>query len=430
MKKELEKHISDIFSSLRIRMSFDIFDCKVDALPDWTKHIQLTNEFFVCCQYDVTIKQRLHSFTGKIIFDNKNYLYWFEGESIVTLEQVEKTDTYPAADETIEYLKRETRLPVFLDEFIFNHLMAIYAPDFQRFDQNLNLTIEEINKYLGTYFPRSYAESFCIFDNIFQNKLFKQATSTRKSFNILSVGCGTGGDLFGLITVIDKYCDQISEINIWAHDGNAEALSVLEKIIERYRNQTSKLIHLETINSVLTSIYNFNIEYISKYKFDFVLSFKMICEIIAMGKGQLDNSYYDFIKRFTPLLSNTGLCVLLDVTTKPDHTTYNPILMNRQVNQALREFDDYSILLPLSCGLYGHNCYCDCFHQQTFNVTHQQYSNDKSKVAYKVIANKTMVREMRNSENNSKLLVKKGSFCSHTEKNKNIGDAYLLKAGI
>ena len=74
---------------------------------------------------------------------------------------------YPEMENKINYLKTNTQLPSWLDDFIFKQLNAEYAPNFQKFDLNLDLTKEENLKYLGTYFPRSYAESFCIFDNIF-----------------------------------------------------------------------------------------------------------------------------------------------------------------------------------------------------------------------------------------------------------------------
>jgi len=427
MKEDLKKHIKAIFNSLGITASFEVYNCKEDILPEWTKQIQLTHEFLVCCQ-DIPLKQRLQVFIGKNIFQYENHNYWFEGERIVAIENVESEVLENSNEEDIEHLKTTTRLPAFLDNFIYNQLGAIYAPNFQRFGYNLNLTNEEVLKYLGTYFPRSYAESFCIFDNIFQNKEYKQAISEKTSFNILSVGAGTGGDIVGLITIIEKYSQQISEINIWAIDGNKKALDILEQLIDNFRNHTSKTINIKTIDSVFASVSDITSDEIINNEFDFILSFKLICEIIATGNRRLDNSYYDFVISFLPMLKKNGLSVLLDVTTKPNHTKHNPILMNRQVNKALRELDDYNSLLPISCGIYGKHCYFDdCFHQQIFTITHQKQKNDKSKVAYRVIGHNDLVNKIVTNTNCSRLLINKSNVCSHTDDYLKTEDAYFLK---
>lgn len=426
MKEVIIKYVSDILTSLNITTPFEVFECKVDILPEWTKQIQITHEYLICCG-EIIEKNRLQSFIGKSILEYNNTVFWYEGDFILERDKVEFEFLYDKPQKEIDYLKTETRLPTFLDDFIFNQLNAKYAPDYNRFDYNLDLTKEENQIYLGTYFPRSYAESFCIFDNIFQNIDYIRKISENNSVNILSVGCGTGGDLIGLITIIEKYCQEISEINIWALDGNTEALSILERIIDKFKNISSKKINIRIVRSKFKSICDIDLIQINELNFDFIISFKLICEIISMGEGRLDNSYYDFIHKFVPMLSENGLCVLLDVTTKPQHTTYNPILMNRQVNQALRELKSYKTLLPISCELYSSDCYFDCFCQKTFTVTHSSYAKDKSKVAYRIIANIDLVNNIGNINSNSKLLINNGVICPFTENNYEIEDAYLLK---
>ncbi|MBK9290480.1 MAG: hypothetical protein IPM52_02430 [Bacteroidetes bacterium] len=426
MKSDLIKHIEEIFNSLRLTVSFEVFDCCLDTLPKWTKDIQLTHKFIVCC-HDISLKQRLQVFIGKAIFENGKYLYWFEGERIIEPDSSSVKEKYKIEDEKIEYLKTDTRLPAYIDDFIFNQLKAIYAPDFQRFEYNLDLTGEEIRKYLGTYFPRSYAESFCIFDNLFENNGYQKATAASKNLNILSVGCGTGGDIIGLITAIQKHLQNVSEVTIFAIDGNNETLTILEQIINRIKNQSSKKINLITIQIVFSNIAEFQIVNDIKQSFDFILSFKFINEIVSMGKGRLVNSYYDFVKKFLPLLSDNGVCLLLDVTTKSNHATYNPILMNSQVNQALRELKRYSTLIPIQCGVHSGDCFCDCFHQKTFFVTHSKQSNDKSKVAYRMIVSQQLQQEIINSTvKKSRQLINKENICPFTENGEMTVDAFML----
>lgn len=427
MKNDLTRHIEEIFNSLGLTSSFEVFDCCNDKLPQWTKSIQLTHEYIVCCQ-DKSFKQRLKAFIGKDILENGKYLYWFEGERIIEPDSSQINEQYIIEDdEKIEYLKTDTRLPAIIDDFIFNNLKAIYAPDFQRFEYKLDLTGEEIRKYLGTYFPRSYAESFCIFDNIFQNDVYKKIIADVKTLSILSVGCGTGGDIIGLITAIEKHFPIVSEINIFAIDGNNEALAILEQIIYKVQNQSSKKINLKTKQTVFSRISEFLIENDNNQTFDYILSFKFVSEIISIGKGKLDNSYYDFVMKFLPLLSENGICLLLDVTTKPKHTTYNPILMNKQVNQAIKELQKYITLIPTPCSEYGYICFFDCFQQKTFSVTHSKHSNDKSRVAYRVIVPKELKRKIGIIHKGSKQLIFNEKICPHTVKEKEVADAYLLK---
>jgi hypothetical protein len=249
--------------------------------------------------------------------------------------------------------------------------------------------------------------------------------------DILSVGCGTGGDLTGLITVIEKYCPKISEINVWALDGNAGALSVLEKVIEKFNIQHSKNITLKTVKSVFNSVADIDIRQISEQTFDFILSFKMICEIISTGNGTRDNSYYDFVMKFVPVLSSEGLCILLDVTTKAEHTTFNPILMNQQVNQALRELKDYQTLLPLSCNRNEKICVEQCFTQQKFYVSHKGKTSDMSKVSYRVIAQAVLVNVLTIDKETAKYVLQRNGqrvdkLCPYSCGEKII-DGYKLK---
>jgi SAM-dependent methyltransferase len=333
----------------------------------------------------------------------------------------------------VDYLKTATRLPVWLDDFIFNQLNAEYTPDFQRFEHNLDLTEDENLRYLGTYFPRSYAESFCIFDNIFQNKSYQATIAEKTILNILSVGCGTGGDLIGLLTVIEKYCFTVSTINILAIDGNENALGILKCIVNKFEINTDKKIKLNVVQSVFSSIpeIDFIESEINKQQFDFILSFKMINEIISAGKGTYDNSYYEFTMKFVPLLSKEGLCVLLDVTTKAEHTTFNPILMNQQVNQAIQELKNYQTLLPLSCNRNEKTCVEQCFTQQKFYVSHKRKTKDISKVSYRVIAKTALVNVLITDKETAKYVLQRNGqsidkFCPHSYGEKII-DGYKLK---
>ena len=59
------------------------------------------------------------------------------------------------------------KLPRYLDDYIFQNLGAIYRKSGPAFVSNRWDRAKTL-EYLGTYFPRSYSESFCIFSDYFQ----------------------------------------------------------------------------------------------------------------------------------------------------------------------------------------------------------------------------------------------------------------------
>ena len=58
-------------------------------------------------------------------------------------------------------------LPIWLDDLIFKELKGQYHPQYSDMT-NIDDDKEKTLNYLGTYFPRSYAESYCIFSEYFK----------------------------------------------------------------------------------------------------------------------------------------------------------------------------------------------------------------------------------------------------------------------
>ena len=64
---------------------------------------------------------------------------------------------------------------------------------------------QQSQRYLGTYFPRSFVESYNIFYRLFnQEEIYKNFIG-KKKINILNIGSGSGGDLFGLIEAMKDF---------------------------------------------------------------------------------------------------------------------------------------------------------------------------------------------------------------------------------
>jgi len=64
MKSELEKYISEIFSTLEITEKFEVFDCESDVIPEWANQVSLTHEFLICCG-QLSDKEKLQNFSVK-----------------------------------------------------------------------------------------------------------------------------------------------------------------------------------------------------------------------------------------------------------------------------------------------------------------------------------------------------------------------------
>jgi len=407
-----------VFKALSIESASEVYDCTFDKLPDWACHLSHSYRYFVCTSA-VDKLDILKKFLGKDINVLGDMLYWYDGDAIETIEPIAIiTNTAQHTHSIVEtQLKSSTRLPSWLDDFIFKTLHAEYAPNHERFDYNLDLSETDIRKYLGTYFPRSYAESFCIFDNLFRNVGYAGEFLSDSPINIAVIGCGTGGDLMGLLTVISKYSALNRKINITAVDGNKDALDVLSQIVERYKLYYGKDLSLKVIHHTFSDISSFSVDSVgTKHSFDFVLCAKMICEIIASGNGSNDNAYYDFVKQFLPLINSRGVFYLLDVTTRQKHSTFNPFLMNEQVQNAMVEYTDYCILSPIPCSLFNSSCKNSCFYQKTFTITHSHVREDKSKVAYKLIVSRYLSQKIGHSqEGKGKYRIHGDKLCPHTE---------------
>ena len=109
-------------------------------------------------------------------------------EYVVTINAEEhQSKELSNTNSNVCFRKSKTILPHWLDKKIFNDHQAIYAPEHERYEYNLDLNEEELKVYLGTYFPRSYAEMFCIADNLLQNKCLKK-TLEQDEISVLDYG--------------------------------------------------------------------------------------------------------------------------------------------------------------------------------------------------------------------------------------------------
>lgn len=391
-------YLKGVFDAIGIKESFSVVDLRTEELPAWAVGIEPTGSFIVSIS-DIQYKERLERFLYTKIHVANDFIFWFGGEPLKanssSLQNKLNEQSSKVSSKETEFVntvssykkKSSTRLPSWIDALIFNELGAKWEADYHKFEHNIASSLQDNLIYLGTYFPRSYADSFCIFENLISHESFKDLYNNRTSLSILSVGCGTGGDIIGLTTVLLKYFNSIQTIDVFAIDGNKYSLDILGKIIERLKEKTKRTICLHTKVQVIDKFDQIDITDFGQSSFDYILTSKMIGEIISAGMGENDDAYYQFGQKFLPYLADNGLCLILDVTTKPSHSSlFYPEMMNAQLNQLLRDISGFNTILPIACAKFGPECVnTHCFLQNEFSVSHSHRSNDKCRIVYRII---------------------------------------------
>ena len=317
-------------------------------------------------------------------------------------------------------MQTNTNLPFCLENLIFNKLQAKYEPDYSKFSKNLDLNEEEVKIYLGTYFPRSYAESYCIYKDLLNNQIIKEIYSKKTEINILDIGSGSGGNLIGLLFALKENLPQNININIFTIDGNQKALEILNKIVfkiqAKYNLNINPQSQFITFNSI-DELYQNSKLYLDN-SYDFIVTSKMINELLENDK----NAYYDFCDYFTNHLSENGFLTLIDVTMKVN-SSFLPIILNTQINKFMKDNNSFKTIIPTSCNLYEDKCKEQCFTNNIFYISHKEKQNDISKITYRVITHNDFANEILSEITIGGLVAETqlgNKYCCHMDKDLDI----------
>ena len=256
--------------------------------------------------------------------------------------------------------------PDWLDQLIFNELGASYKPS------GKDMTVIDWNKpellnYLGTYFPRSYAESFCIFSSYFENH--QDEIKNKEHISAFDFGSGSGGEIIGLLTALEAF-DKLNEIQIVAFDGNHESLRLHEQILDAYRLRSDKTIRNRIIPLRIDDFYDMGIlNNILQEQFDIIMTFKAICEFVTKQQFDKSNPYAHFISTFLPKLNVKGIMVMAEISSC-NHTSQEwlPVALDNGLH-------------ALGCKIIQKNE----GYNHTFHISHSQRQNDVSKIVYRII---------------------------------------------
>ncbi len=375
-RQRLEKFIKEIskiiFGDTELNISVFTKEESIEYCEDQFDYLCEINLYHEKISHEQI--KRLSKFLNLDVQQTSHKVFWFIGSNGSPITPVKKKKS--------NELQKNVKLPPFIDNFIYNKLKANFAPDYTKFNKNLNHKKEDVQIYLGTYFPRSFAETYSIFANVLQNAIIEKSNREKVEINILDIGSGTGGNLSGLLLSLIENISQSININIVAVDGNKEALKFLEMIIFqiqfKYNLNISLNCHYVAFETI-SDLYE-NSKQFFEPNFDFIISSKMINEIISKD----EDSYLNYYRYFAKYLSNEGLLLMLDVTTKID-VEYMPILLNKQTNRFIQESNSvYKTLIPTSCAKFDTKCNQDCFSNNHFLISHSKKKSDRTKVTYRV----------------------------------------------
>lgn len=261
---------------------------------------------------------------------------------------------------------RSVQLPSWMDNFIFNNLGGHFLKS------NADMTVIDWNRemilnYLGTYFPRSYTESYCIFKQLLSDSdLF----TGRKMISLLDFGCGTGGEIFGFATTICECRPEIDTLRVKAIDGNQYALNRFDDIREEFNKHYPLQILSKPSAVHIEDFYDLSIlDLILTDNYDVIMSFKAVCEFVTKQQFEEKNAYEHLSKFMLPRMSNHGIMLLVDVTTRNNVSQeWLPDMMDRGLNAAGAR---------VIARNRGHN--------ETFVVSHSRQLSDTSKIAWRLI---------------------------------------------
>lgn len=218
-----------------------------------------------------------------------------------------------AEEESVANIYPAGYFPLRFDSYILAQPGTDYKPDLGRVSNNLNSKTPDAFWYLGNYFPRSFVESFCIYDYIFSFG-FDAVRGKKSELTICDVGIGSGGATYGLIWALRKRLfgdGTFKKIRVIGFDGNQNALNIFtdlknviecewpidfEYVTEQVRFSSASIIPMDKVAS----------------KADFVITSKCLQEL-GHTRQDIQALYERYFSEAQAIVSDDGLISVLEI---------------------------------------------------------------------------------------------------------------------
>ena len=204
-------------------------------------------------------------------------------------------------------------LPSIFDDFILSKEGTSYCPDAKRVEHNDNATEKDALWYLGNYFPRSFAETFCIFDFALPYALEK-IIGGRDELSICDVGVGSGGATLGLIWALRKYLSGkgIKRIRLYGFDINEHALNLFSGMLPLMKREWPIDFDVTLRKTKFTAVKIIPADVIDR-KVDFVITSKSLQEVASRISVSIEQIYNRFIEDARSVVSSKGLVAIMEI---------------------------------------------------------------------------------------------------------------------
>ena len=257
-------------------------------------------------------------------------------------------DKLPEVD--VEQIYPAGHVPLQFDAYIAMLPGTEYRPDSCRVSNNRNAVKRDAYWYLGNYFPRSFVETFCIYDYVL-SKCLVDVRAGKDTLTICDIGIGSGGATYGLIWALRKqlYGDEtFKKVKVYGFDWNANALKLFEELKTVMVDAWPIEYEFITTKMDVTADKVLERDAINE-KVDFVLTSKCLQEIVQ-SETATEQIYKTYIKTANDIVSDTGLFSILE--------TFDSVRISALNRAAVEIGEGRVILAPRSNGVgcVGEEC--------------------------------------------------------------------------
>ena len=275
---------------------------------------------------------------------------------------------------------------------VVDKLGGIVHRDYEKARSNLKNNHKENQEYLGTYFPRTALESFSIFHYLADTvSILREGLANKSCLKVLDLGCGTGGELLGLLGAVRRICGaDAPRVCIYAVDGNDDALKMADQVVAEFCARTAMHVDATFVRSVIEEG-GFPAEQIAQEGvFDIILTSKFLNEV----NDQFAHPYFRFAESFLPLLAEDGIAVFMDVTCSRSGKWIG-IQMFDELGQFQRRESEFRTLFPMVCN--NQTCCrngCRSFPQLVFDFNNVGYPT-RTKLSFRVMCRDALWQSVR-----------------------------------